>query len=175
MRSAVVLLHATLEDLLREAIRSRPSLDNEKFIKSLMLEADGNKNRAKERFGIIDLLEHKDLAVSEILNKSISHHLDRRSFNHIGDVKEALIQIGVSHAEFKVLLPVIGKAIERRHKIVHRSDRTEHSEKTHGPPTTIGKLTVEEWTKSIGRFGVLLLRELKEKQPPAPLQLKQQA
>ena len=160
LRASVVFLHATLEDLLREAIRWKAPVDNKKFVAKLLLESDRQGTIGQDKFAIEDLLEHKGKTVDDIIDISIQSHLDKRSFNHIEDVVSAIKLIGVNEADYRKYFSDIGASIARRHKIVHQSDRTPHNERSHGPPTVIDVDTVAAWAKATNSFGKLLLRNL---------------
>ncbi len=91
LRAAVVLLHATLEDLLRSLAEWKlPAAKPEVFAEIALV---GTKGRTK--FGLQELADFRGKTVDEIIADSVKEHLERTSYNHPGDVKNTLGNIGV--------------------------------------------------------------------------------
>jgi len=90
-RAAVVLLHATSEDLLRSLCEWKMPGANPEAFGDVPLVG----TRGKTRFGLSELAAFRGKTVDEIITKSICGFLERSSFNHPGDLKDALEKIGV--------------------------------------------------------------------------------
>lgn len=120
LRSAVVLLHASLEDLLRSIASAHlPRTDNE-FIQKIPLA--GLPRSGKYTIG--DLVQHRGKSVDQVLDESIDQWLDKHSFNHTNDIRGMLTELGMPVDYFSATYETLDRMIERRHLIVHRADRT---------------------------------------------------
>src|SRR5688500_5534752 len=85
LRGALVLAHASLEDLLRSIARYRwDMISDDDFANDLPFPGTG---KANGRFG--DLLQHKEKAVAQVLQESLAEfkaakeeYLSRKTFNN---------------------------------------------------------------------------------------------
>ncbi|MES9995285.1 hypothetical protein [Desulfovibrio aminophilus] len=123
LRAAIVLLHATLEDLLRSyLIMSIENFSND------TMDSYGfhtEHKRVREKINISELLKYKGKTIDEFIIGSIQERIERyETFNDIGDVKNTLEKCGFPN-------PPVGnynytnmaKMIIRRHQIVHKADK----------------------------------------------------
>ena len=143
LRSAVVLLHASLEDLLRSIASAHlPRTDNE-FIQKMPLA--GLPRSSKYTLG--DLVQHRGKSVDQVLDESIDQWLDKHSFNHAADIRGMLTELGMPVDYFAVTYEKLDRMIERRHLIVHRADRTGD-----GSVAAITPDDVTSWVDNVEEF-----------------------
>ena len=155
LRSAVVFLHATLEDLVRELLRAKASLDPSFLYKRLQFRMDSVKPEGK--VDVAYLAGHRGKTVDDVISDCVALHLEQRTFNNIGDLKTALRELGFKNHGFEESCEKLRPAIQRRHKIVHEGDREAYDNDTHGVRHPIRANEVEEWLNALREFGNLLL------------------
>ena len=123
LRAAVVLLHASLEEFTRELVRRLlPHADAEALGKIPML---GSGNKEKSELG--DLAKHRGKTVTELLQLSVEAMLERKTFNHTTEIKNALKPLIGWPAECDMKLEPLEPLMQRRHEIAHRGDLILHS------------------------------------------------
>ena len=143
LRSAVVLLHASLEDFLRSIASAHlPRTDNE-FIQNMLLA--GKPRSGKYTIG--DLVQHRGKSIDQVLDESIDQWLETHSFNHADDIRGMLSELGMPVEYFSETYEKLGKMIARRHLIVHRADRD-----TDGNVTMITSDDVTSWVDNVEKF-----------------------
>jgi len=143
LRSAVVLLHASLEDLLRSIASAHlPRTDNE-FIQKIPLA--GTPKSGKYTIG--DLVQHRGKSIDQLLDESIDQWLETHSFSHSGHVRNMLKELGMPGDYFKQTYEKLDQMIARRHLIVHRADRN-----TDGSIATITPDDVAAWIENVEEF-----------------------
>lgn len=143
LRSAVVLLHASLEDLLRSIASAHlPRTDNE-FLQKMPLA--GQPRSGKYTIG--DLVQHRGKSVDQVLDESIDQWLGTHSFNHADDIRGMLTELGMPVDYFLATYEKLDQMIERRHLIVHRADRTGD-----GSIAAITPADVTSWVDNVDEF-----------------------
>ncbi|MDB5349642.1 MAG: hypothetical protein JWN86_889 [Planctomycetota bacterium] len=153
-RCAIVLLHATLETLLRSLGLARYRSWTEEALNSIPLYEAG---RSEKKFLVGFLVKHRELRVDDLIFLSIAAHLERESYNDVAQILRLLETIGLPHR----LLDEQDKAnlaamTRRRHLIAHRADRIRSSEGVE----VIDQLeaeTVDGWIASVRRVGEKVL------------------
>jgi hypothetical protein len=126
LRAALVLLHSSMEDFLRSLLIWRvPTVGTKGQLDSYPL--PDSQRKQPRAFLLGSLVAHKAVTVAALIERSVREYLEQYgSFNNLGEVKQALEQIGIPHAA------VVGHnygglpaLISRRHNIVHKADRNE--------------------------------------------------
>jgi hypothetical protein len=150
LRSAVVLLHALMEDGIRSCLSRCYPITEESFrnIPILGIGRPGNK------VDFAELFPHRDKTVAEVFRESVREHVHRRSFSDYGQVRYALEECGVHSTHLKQLDEKVGAKISaliaRRHKIVHNADfRGEPTEDTVAQITPIDPSDVISWRYAV--------------------------
>jgi hypothetical protein len=119
LRSAVVFLHATLEDFLRSLLEWKLPSAQASYLKDIPLK--GKKPRST--FTLDDLAHFRGSNVDDLISRSIADHLERSNFNNPGDVSSVLESIGLMRSLLDPYRNKLGPMMKRRHWIVHRADR----------------------------------------------------
>jgi hypothetical protein len=153
LRAAVVLLHATLEDLLRSLAEWKlPSAPPE-----VLSEIPLAGTRGKKSLGIQELAGFRGRSVDEVISLSVSEYLERSSYNHPGDVRAVLSSVGVDELIVGSFAKRLAAMMARRHWIAHRADRNP----LRGPgPHKTKSLSIAEltrWVDTVERFGKSVL------------------
>jgi hypothetical protein len=153
LRAAVVLLHATLEDLLRSVASLRlPAASAEALARIPLVETD------RERFSLVELARFRGRTVDSVISDSVEAHLQRSSYNHPGDIVTLLRGIGVEVAMTTETRNLLGGLMHLRHLIAHRADREFLA--TTRTLLPISPSTVGEWVDAVERFAQVLLTQL---------------
>jgi hypothetical protein len=148
LRGAVVLLHASFEDLLRGLCEWKmPAASPEVLSEVPLLGA-----RGKTRFGLSDLSAFRGKTVDEVINQSVREFLEKSSFNHPGDVKAALQTIGFVPDPVGPSASALAAMMARRHWIAHRADRNPGRERGHHAVRSLASSTVTRWIDTVGRL-----------------------
>jgi hypothetical protein len=121
LRTVVVFLHATFEDLLRTMARQRIAVANSQVLDSIPLVGTSRSGRA-EKFHLGALNAHRGKTVDQLIQESVENYLDRESFASCHDVEEVLTQMGLDTAPFKPYYADLDQMMKRRHRIVHEAD-----------------------------------------------------
>lgn len=122
LRSAVVLLHASVEDFLRSIASSHLPRTSRDLLKSIPLAGVGTFRQTK--YDLSDLITHRGKTTDELIDLSIDQWLQQRSFNNTGDIAAILIQIGIDPEQCNESFADLEETISRRHRIVHNADRS---------------------------------------------------
>jgi hypothetical protein len=170
LRAAVVLLHATLEDLLRsleELVLQRPSKG---ALKPITFPPERGKAHGDGKFTLMDLhTRFHGQTVDAVVREAIEAHLEQQTYNNLADVNEALVRLGL-HAD-PITLPLkqhLMSMIRRRHWIAHRVDvaTTNPQKLLHLlGPSPIDANLVDSWTCAVERFGTQVLGQFQEPLP----------
>jgi hypothetical protein len=153
LRAAVVLLHATLEDLLRSLCEWKmPGANPEAFAEVPLV-----GTRGKTRFGLLELAAFRGNTVDNVITQSINEFLEKSSFNNPGAVKVALEKIGVNAHLVDRYAPILAAMMTRRHWIAHRADRNPRKGRGHHPAGSLAVAAVTRWVGGVERFGDDLL------------------
>lgn len=151
LRASVVLLHATLEDYLRNLLLWKLPEATQDVLKKIPLKYDIDKSKHSFDFG--DLFDHKEKTVDSVLRESIAFHLNAASFNDTREISNRLTQINC------IVTPLISSTysdltemIKRRHHIVHQADRNRSAGRGQQKYISLNHQSVVRWRKSVERF-----------------------
>jgi hypothetical protein len=153
LRAAVVLLHATLEDLLRSLAEWKlPTAKPEVFAE---MPLTGTKGRTK--FGLQDLADFRGKTIDEVIADSVKEYLEKSSYNHPGDVKNTLGNIGLVFKIDDDDSVELAAMMSRRHWIAHRVDRNPKKGSGQHPVKSLSNLAVSRWLEAVERLGLEIL------------------
>lgn len=147
LRSVVILLHATVEDLLRGLAEAILPEGDAKELKEVPLL--GSTKPRQTTFTLEDLAAHRGLEVSDLIAKSVVAHFERSNYNHPGDIKALLHSVGVPATLCDPYARELAAMMSRRHLIAHRADRRIGLGFALHP---IEGPTVETWIGTVGLF-----------------------
>lgn len=157
LRAAVVLVHASLEDLLRTISAERlPGTTNKEILNQIPFPGADER---RTRFSIGDLSDYRGRSVSDLISEAVGSYLNRVSYNTPDDIARCLHQIGLPPALVAPFAPQLDALMRRRHHIVHRVDANE-APRARRATRPIDKPTVEAWVQAVGDFGSALIRAL---------------
>lgn len=149
LRSAIVLTHAHLEDLIRTIASVLLPLGDENSLNAISLVGLAGR---PEKFPLGKLSHHRGKLVDEVLRESVAEHLDRQTFNSTDEIARFLRAIGIQSEKLSEFYPKIQAMIVRRHQIVHRADRCKDTPQSKGPLQQISPDEVSEWIAATASF-----------------------
>jgi hypothetical protein len=156
LRAAVILLHATLEDLLRSLAEWKLPTASATSLERITF---GGAKKGKEQFTLVDLAEFRGQSVDEVIARSVAGYLERSNYNHPGDVADLLRKIGVDYSMSKEMRDDLAIMMIRRHAIAHRADRNPLQGPGHQIARSISVALVKQWTKRVEGFGLAVLKK----------------
>lgn len=166
LRACVVLLHATLEDGLRNLLRFRLPRTREVFDDIAL--AGINDTGRPEKFLLGRLERFRGKTIDEVWNESLAEHLTRRSFNSGTDLATALKQIKAGYSCDDALLGSLSDLISRRHHIVHNADINEQRGRQGQQfARSLGRRAVAEWAEAVVELFLQILDALAKERAAA--------
>lgn len=117
LRSAIVFMHAALDDFLRSVGRLRYPLLQGTLLDSVPL-AGGTSTK----FTLSAVAAHAGLTVAEVVQRSVDEFFSRKSLNSPAEVMHFLKTLEIECPEAAPTLPFLGELMTRRHRIVHQAD-----------------------------------------------------
>lgn len=155
LRAAVVLLHATLEDLVRSLsewkLPDRPA-DNFKDIPLYRRE-----EKSTDKFTLVDLAASRGRAVSDVVTESVHAWLAHYSYNGKEQLAFALNRLGLTGDAFHQFDDDLDAMIKRRHLIAHRADWNQTLGTGQHHARSLQSATVRRWAGKVRSFGMILL------------------
>lgn len=142
LRAALVLLHASMEDYLRSLLVWKIDTFDAETLSGYGL--PNGKPNPQKKFDLGDISRHRGKSVDDLIRHAVKSHLEEfQSFNHLGDVKDALKKCGIANETVDAYnFGELPEMIARRHNIVHKADKNEvvggpgnHRTKSIGPKT----------------------------------------
>jgi hypothetical protein len=147
LRASVVLLHATLEDVLRSILELRLPTANPEYLAMLKFAVG---DRSKDHLSMSELANHRGKTVDELIVERIEAYLERSNFNNVQDVVHALERVGIATNLLEPYKDALAALMQRRHWIVHRADYFRNSEAPHALQLRpIPVAVVEGWRESV--------------------------
>lgn len=161
LRSATVLLHASLEDFVRNVAVSHLPRTDVALLKEIPLIGTGTVRAAKFTLG--DLVAHYEKTVENIVDESIGEWLSHRSFNNCNDIASMLKSIGIDPTTCDAEFTTLDEMIARRHSIVHNVDRVNKSDEPGSSELNdLDENTFKAWRESVEMFMVRVIHGLQE-------------
>jgi hypothetical protein len=155
LRAAVVFLHASLEDCLR-------SIAYEK----LPFATQSELNKTEQKVSLSKIAEYRGKTVDELIKDVIDEYLGRKTYNNPGEIKTALKALAIEIPDN--VISDTESVMQRRHKIVHRADRSEKEGGEVGSITKIQSSQVSRWIGEVERFVDAVLTTFEQQRGDLP-------
>ena len=156
LRAAVVLLHATLEDLLRSLAYWKLPQASPDVLGKIPLSTAA----PAIKFSLAELSAHRGKSVDDVIVLSVNGYLERSNYNNITEISSFLGSIGVTVTNVNGRFVQLDELMKRRHQIVHRADRDETGGQGNHTVRSIGQIAVRNWTDDVESFGNAVLNEI---------------
>lgn len=158
LRAAVVLLHATLEETLRELSEWKlPSSDPAAFA-----EVPLAGHAPKSRFSLQELATFRGMTIDQVIRLSVVEHLAVSSYNNLGDIRRLLNHLNLAEFPFDEYAADLAACMSRRHWIVHRADRSSVGVGSPSDTKPLSRSTVDAWIQVVEDFVHRLLAQIGE-------------
>ncbi|MEW5943719.1 MAG: HEPN domain-containing protein [Pseudomonadota bacterium] len=159
LRSAVVFIHATLEDGMRAVIRHKfPRHKRELLDKIPLIGITQSGN--PEKFFLGRLVEHRGKSIDDVIEESLTAYLERTSFTSANDLSYWLSVLGVDLKIVHRDLPKIEAMMKRRHHIVHRGDKSDEVGPGKQYARSLNAKLVQDWNTTVNTFLVKITEAL---------------
>lgn len=147
LRAATVLLHASVEDVLRSLAHWKlPSAAAN--VLDLIPFAGGTATKIT----LGTLSSHRGKSVDDVIKDSVDASLERSNYNNASEVCSLLQSIGLNTTAIQEHLPVIEVAMKRRHQIVHRADANPNPGRGNHRVASISPAAVNKWISTTEQF-----------------------
>ena len=157
LRSAVVLLHASLEDYLRTVAAAYLPYTQPDVLNDIPL-AGGGRDRP-EKFLLGALTAFRGKTIDQVIEQSVTQHLENATYNNSREVVRFVTNLGIDGEIVRPFLSAIDALMQRRHLIVHRADLLHNAvEDLAVNPITADE--VSEWRKTAVEFSRVLTTTL---------------
>ena len=157
LRAATVLLHASLEDVLRSLAywklpaAAAPDLDKVPLVGDKAL-----------KFTLGSLALHRGKTIDQVIKESTDASLERSNYNNPGEVTNVLQSIGLNTAPLAPYMATLSLAMQRRHQIVHRADANPNPQPGRGNHrvASISPTTLDGWLANTEQFVQAVLAQV---------------
>lgn len=154
LRAATVLLHASVEDVLRSlAYWKLPAAATQVLDKIPF--AGG-----KEKITLGTLSSYRGKSVDDVIKESVYSNLDRSNYNNTVEVCSLLDCIGLNNMALQSFLPALDTAMKRRHQIVHRADSNPNPGRGNHRVASIAPQNVNDWITNTEQFVEAVLAQV---------------
>jgi hypothetical protein len=157
LRAATVLLHASLEDVLRSlAYWKLPAAA------APVLEQVPLVGGTATKFNLGTLAAHRGKTVAEVIKESTDASLERSNYNNQSEVSNLLQSLGLNTAPLAPFMATLGQAMQRRHQIVHRADSNPNPQPGRGNyrVASISPATLDGWIGNTEQFVTAVLAQV---------------
>jgi hypothetical protein len=152
LRAATVLLHASIEDVLRSLAYWKLPAANSGVLNQIPL-----VGRPAVKFTLGTLAAYRGRSVDEVIKASTDASLERSNYNNATEVASLLQSIGLNAAPVAGRMALLDVAMQRRHRIVHRADANPNAGRGNHRVASIAPATLDDWITNTEQFveGVL--------------------
>jgi len=155
LRAATVLLHASLEDVLRSLAYWKLPVANAVVLEQIPL-AGGSALK----FNLGALAAHRGKSVDEVIKASTDASLERSNYNNTGEVASLLQSIAINTVPLAGYMATLDLAMQRRHRIVHRADANPNAGRGNHHVASIAPARLEHWTANTEQFVQAVLAQV---------------
>jgi hypothetical protein len=157
LRAAAVLLHASLEDVLRSLAYWKLPAAAANVLENVPLVGG-----TAIKFTLGSLAAHRGKSVDDLIKESTDASLERSNYNNPGEVTNLLQALGLNTAPLATFMPTLDQAMKRRHQIVHRADANPNPQPGRGNHrvASITPNTLDGWTENTERFVAAVLAQV---------------
>lgn len=151
LRSAVVLIHASLEDFLRSLARDYLPQARPNVMDAIPLKGVGRGGRA-EKFSLGQLDQHRGKTVDQLIDESVEAYLERSNYSNTTEIAVLLESLDIDVAPCRRFFGELDKMMARRHQIVHRADCVSETGRGRHHARSLSVTMVEKWINVVNNF-----------------------
>lgn len=153
LRAAVVLLHSSVEDVLRSLAYWKLPCATVEVLAQFPLVGNG----PAMKFNLGALAAHRGKSVDDVIKASVDSYLERSNYNNTIEVSSFLTQIGLNVAAVNHTYPLLDDLMKRRHQIVHRADKDEAGGQGNHKVRSLSPAPVKNWVANVEVFVAAVL------------------
>jgi hypothetical protein len=151
LRAAVVFLHASLEEVVRNLfVRRLPNVTPEKLDQIPLVGSLGHHRPSKILLG--SLVQFRGEFVENVIKKSIDAYVDTFNLNNTSELAQCLELAEIDVDLLRQHFALLNELMQRRHQIVHQMDRTNELDPLTVPISSLNIQTVEHWRNALESF-----------------------
>ncbi len=147
LRAALVLLHASMEDVLRSLAYWKLPTATPTVLEKIAIVGGTNT-----KFHLGNLAAHRGKTVDDVIKESVDASLERSNYNNCDEVVGVLVSIGLDPAPLQKYLPSLDSAMKRRHQIVHRADANPSIGRGRHKVSSISPRNLDDWIGNLESF-----------------------
>lgn len=147
LRAALVLLHASMEDVLRSLAYWKLPAAAPTVLERIALVGGTNT-----KFHLGNLATHRGKTVDEVIKESVDASLERSNYNNCDEVVGLLLSIGLDPVPLQQYMPGLDSAMKRRHQIVHRADANPDTGRGRHRVSSISPRNLDDWIVNLDAF-----------------------
>ncbi|MFN7756049.1 MAG: hypothetical protein ACK50B_15695 [Betaproteobacteria bacterium] len=167
LRAAAVLLHASLEDVLRSlAYWKLPGAQ------AAVLDQIPIVGGTAIKVSLGTLSAHRGKTIDQLIKASTDASLERSNYNNPSEVSALLQSVGLSTAPLAPYMAILEDAMQRRHRIVHRADENPNAGRGNHRVASISPQTLDAWIANTEGFVRDVLAQATSVQLPPNISLK---
>ncbi|MFZ4439949.1 MAG: HEPN domain-containing protein [Syntrophales bacterium] len=155
LRSAIVFIHASLEDFLRSISSAHLPRASEEALNKIPL---SGKERKHDRIYLGELTRFRGMTINDVIQDSVDKYLEQSNYNNTDEIAKLLQNLGIKPNEINENFDILQQMMKRRHRIVHRADRLDAN--TSGRLEEIKDETIKQWIDITRDFGEKVLKKL---------------
>jgi len=148
LRSAVVFLHASLEEFIRQLVITIYPDSQKEIINRVPIA--GSLTVDPQKFLLGELVQFKDMYVSKLIEDSVTAHSKRLTVNNTNDLSNMLQSLSFEmNEDVRRHFHSLAELMSRRHHIVHQADKNETSGSGQFKVKSISSTEVRVWLQSV--------------------------
>lgn len=160
LRAAVVFLHSSLEEIVRNLYVQRlPNVKNKDNLNKIPLLTDPPNIRPAPVF-LGQLAQFSGQFVENVIIKSIEAYVDSFNLNNTTQLAQSLQLVEIGVVKVEKYFPELNRLMARRHQIVHQMDRTNALDPLTVPLSPIDIETVSQWKLTLEDFASALFESV---------------
>lgn len=147
LRAATVLLHASLEDVLRSlAYWKLPTAQ------AAVLDQIPIVGGTAMKVSLGALSAHRGKSIDDLIKESVDARLERSNYNSSTEVSSLLQAIGLNAELLAPYMAQLEEAMKRRHRIVHRADENPNGGRGNHRVASISPPELDAWIGNTENF-----------------------
>lgn len=155
LRTAVVLLHASFEDLLRSSSEHLLPQAGPEVLDWVGFPDPNDPNKTRDRLTMGQLAAYRGRPFDDLVRTAVQRKLKRSNYNSVHELAISLERIGLSRDLLEPYQSALQTMMKRRHLIVHRADKDPTRVPGRGARRTahLSESTVERWIDAVSTVG----------------------
>lgn len=160
LRAAVVLLHASLEDVLRSVEELRLPTCSPEVFRDFGFVLPSAPNKRPTKVTLPELLEYRGQSIEDVLRATIREYLSTTNYNSATEVVVTLRRVGLSSTVAEQHAAELEVLMRRRHWIAHRADHDASAPPGVCRTRAVAAGDVVEWRDAVSAVGYDVLAQL---------------